>query len=121
MEIKRYIKFEIQHFVQKMNDIYSTLLNFNDSRDDTKDKFEKLIKAFEKHKILEKEGEIILLFQLISKISDNHHQTSNFYDKLEKIFRYLIKDAPSSISKFIADYTNYNKRLLFFLLEKKIN
>ena len=103
-----------------MKDIYSAILNFIDASYDSEEKFETLVNTFEKQKVLKNKGDVILLFQLISKISDNHHQSADFYDKLEKIFRYLINDTPSFISNFIPDYSKFNKRILFFLLEKKL-
>ena len=91
MEIEATIQIEIEAIIQKMKYCYSALLNFIDASDDTENEYEKLINSFEKQKILENKGEIILLFQLISKISDNHHRTTQFFEKLEKIFNYLIK------------------------------
>ena len=120
MEIEALIKIEIENFITKMKDIYSVLIIFIDTRDDTEDEFKKLINIFEKHKIFENKGEVKLIFRLISKIFDNYHRTSEFLDKLEKIIQYLIKDFSSSIPNFILDYTKYNKKLLFLLLEKKI-
>ena len=109
---------EIESLIKKMKDINSALIDFIEATDDHEVEFKTLIDFFEKQQILENKDEIQLSFQLISKISDNHHRTSDFFDKLEKIFKYLIKDIPSPISYFIPDYTNYNKRILFLLLEK---
>lgn len=120
MEIEATIQIEIEAIIQKMKYCYSALLNFIDASDDTENEYEKLINIFENQKILENKGEIILLFQLISKISDNHHRTTQFFEKLEKIFNYLIKDSSSYISTFFNDYKNYNKRLIFLLLETKL-
>ena len=106
------------NLITKMKDIYSALIDFIEATDDHDSQFKTLIETIEDQEILENKEEIQLLFQLISKISDNHHRSSDFFDKLEKIFRYLIKDAPSTITYFIPDYLNYNKRILFLLLEK---
>ena len=120
MEIEAFIKSEIESASKKMKNIYSVLINFIDASDNIEDEFENLIITFKKQKILENKGEVILLSQLISKISDNHHRTSGFYDKLEKIFNYLIKDFDLSISNLILDYTNFNKTILFLFLDKKL-
>ena len=109
---------EIEALIKKMKDIYSPLIDFIEATDDQDAEFQALIEVLEKHEILENKDEVRLLFQLISKISDNHHRTSDFFDKLSKIFQYLIKDIPSTISDFIPDYTKYNKRIVYFLLEK---
>ena len=120
MEIETLIKSEIEAFIAKMKYIYSDLIGFIDASDDREEKFEKLINTYEKHITSHNKGEFRLIFQLISKISDNHHLTTEFLDKIENFFRYLIKDSSSSISNFILDYTNYNKRILFLLIEKKL-
>ena len=114
-----FFQMEIEAFIKKMKDINSALLDFFDSSNESG--FETLIEILEKNKLENKE-EFRLLFQLVSKISSNHHRTSGFFDKLEKIFKYLFKDFPSSINifDFIPDFTKYNKRILFLLLEKKL-
>lgn len=111
---------EVEVFIKKMKDIYSVLMDFIESDDDSGDEFDTIINFFEKQIILENKEEVRLIFQLISKISDNYHRTSNFFDKLEKIFQYLIKDTLSPISDFIPDYTKYNKKILFHLLDKRL-
>ena len=101
-----------------MKDIYSPLIDFIEATDVQDAEIQALIEVLEKQNKLENKNEIQLLFRLISKITDNHHQAPDFFIKLEKIFQYLIKDYPSPISYFIPDYTEYNKRILFLLLEK---
>ena len=111
-------KMEIEAFIKKMKDIYSPLIDFIDATDDQDAEFKALIDVLEMQEILENQNEIQLLFLLISKITDNHHQAPDFFNKLEKIFQFLIKDNPLPISYYIPDYTKYNKRILFLLLEK---
>ena len=109
---------EIEALIKKMKDIYLPFIDFIEASDDNDAEFKTLIDILEKQEILESKDEVRLLFQLISKIADDHHRTSDFFDKLERIFQYLIKDIPSPISYFIPDYTKYNKLILFLLLEK---
>ena len=110
---------EIEPFIKKMKDIYSCFMAFIDTTDVCDVEFQELYEILEKKEILQNQDEVRLLFQLISKIADNYHRTPDFFEKLEKIFRYLIKDSPLPISYFIPDYINYNNRILFFLLKKK--
>ena len=110
---------EIEGLVKKMKDIYTALIDFIEATDDSDAEYITLIEVLEKQEILENKDEVRLLFQLISKIADNHHRMPDFFDKLEKIFHYLIKDIPSKISYFIPNYRKYNKRILFLLLEKR--
>ena len=110
---------EIEAFIKKMKDIYLSLIDYIDEIDDLDVKFEILLEILENNAIKEKKEEIRLLFQLISNIADNHHQTSDFFYKLEKIFQYLIKDNHLSFFNFISNYTNYNRQILSLLLEKE--
>ena len=61
-----------------MKDVYSPLIDFIVATDDCDAEFKTLIEISEKQKILEDQNDIQLLFQLISKITDNHHRTSDF-------------------------------------------
>ena len=58
-----------------MKDIYSPLIDFIEAIDDHDFKLKTFIEVLEKHEILENKVDVQLLFQLISKISDNHHRT----------------------------------------------
>ena len=89
---------EIESLINKMKDINPALIDFIDSDVDCEAKFKTLIKIIEKQAIFQNQEEIRTLFQLVSIIADNHHRTSDFFDKLEKIFQYLIKDTPLPIS-----------------------
>ena len=109
----------IDALVTKMKDIYSPLIEFIEATDDHDAKFKTLIEVLKKNEILENKDEIQLLFRFISKITDDHQRTSDFFDKLEKVFQYLIKDIPTPISYFIPDFTKYNRRMLLLLLEKR--
>ena len=104
---------EIETLIKKMKDIYSALIDFIEADDGHEAEFKTLIDVLKKQEILENKDEVQLMFQLISQISDNHHRTPDFFDKLDKIFQYLIKDIPSPISYFIPDYTKYNKKFFF--------
>ena len=60
------------------------------------------------------------MLQLISKISDNHHRSPNFIDKLNQIIQYLLKEIQPPITDFeIYEIFKYNKRVLLLLLEQE--
>ena len=83
---------EIENLIKKMKDINSALIDFIEATDEQDAEFKTLIEILDKQEILENKDDVQLLFRLISKIADNHHRESDFIDKLEKIFQYLIKD-----------------------------
>lgn len=109
---------EFEAIIKIMKEIYTPLLDFVDATDNYDSEFEELINIIKKLEIKEKEEKICLLFQLISRIADNHHRTSTFLTKLEQIIQYLINKKPAPISYFISNDSEYNIRLLFFLFEK---
>lgn len=110
---------EIEAFINSMKDIYSALLSYIDANDGSDREFQSLIEILKKTEIHQNKEKVRLIFQLISKIADNHFRLPDFLSKLEKLFNYLIKDKSYPISDFITDYLNYNKLVLFLLLEKK--
>lgn len=75
---------EIEAFIKNMKNIYSLLIDFIDTADDSESKFKALIEFFDEQKIIQNQKEVQLLFQLISRIADDHHRTLDFFDKLEK-------------------------------------
>lgn len=111
---------EIEDFIKKLKDIYPKFIDFIDNTDDLEIKFQVLIDSFEKHEILEKKEGIRQILKLIAAIANNHYRTTNFFNKLEKIIQYLLKDKKSPISDYIPDYRlNFSKRILFYLFEKE--
>lgn len=55
-----------------------------------------------------------------TNISDNHYHTPQFFSKIEKKFQYLLKDKSPIIFDLIPNFKKFNKRILYFLLEKKL-
>ena len=74
------------YILLKMKDINSALINLIEATDDYDAEFKALIEVFEKQEILINKDEVQLLFQLLSRLADNHHRTSDFFNKFEKIF-----------------------------------
>ena len=89
---------KIDAFIKEMKSIYSLLIDFIDATEDIDSEFKALIDFLDEQQIFQNQEDVRLLFQLISKITDNHHRPSDFFDKLDKIFQYLIKEFPSPIS-----------------------
>ena len=79
---------ELEAYLEKVKDIQSALIDFIDSTDNLTDQFDALIKIFKNY--IPNIREIKLLFQLISKIADDHHRTPNFFDKLDQFINLII-------------------------------
>ncbi|KAK8896930.1 hypothetical protein M9Y10_014856 [Tritrichomonas musculus] len=110
---------EIEEFVEKKKELYSTLLDFIETSDDFENELSTLIQVFEKQEILQDRVETLNLFNLISTLEENHYRTVAFYEKFEQLFNYIIKEKQFSISNsdLFQIYKN-NKRMLLLLLEK---
>lgn len=80
---------DIEALINKMKVIHQVFMDYIDTTDDIDGQFKKLIETLRKQEILDNNEETQLLFQLISKITDSHHRTSIFFNKLEKILEYL--------------------------------
>lgn len=93
-------------------------MEFIDADEDSEVEFQALTEILDDQEILLNKDEIQILFQLISRIANNHRRTPDFFDKLEKIFQYLIKEKPLQISSLIPNYNDYNNRITYLLLEK---
>ena len=88
---------------------------------DIKFTFQNLNKFFDDHTIRQDKYDIKLILHTIANISNNHHRSPQFFNKIEKIIKILIED----IKKFYSDIELFNifkenKRLLLFLFEEKI-
>ena len=106
---------EIEEVINSMKNISTAHLSFIDANYDSDKKFQTLIEILKNPDIHQNKVKVQLIFQLVSKIADNHFRFPDFQSKLVKFFNYLIKDKPSPISDFITDYLNYNKLILFLL------
>lgn len=109
---------DIEAFILMMKDISSAILSFIESTDDSDEEFKSFKEIIDKQNILQNKDGVHTIFQLISKIADNHNRPLDFFDKIEKIIQYLLKDNPTSISYYIPDCNSCNIRILFLLLEK---
>ena len=112
---------DIKDYMQKMNNYLENLTEYLDKEDDYQENF-KNIENFPK--IILDQGDTYLITELlilISKISNNHFRSSNFFSKIEKIlslFSDKIKQTLSNIEIF--KIFQHNKRILLFLYEESL-
>ena len=72
---------EFEDYITRKKEVYSSILDFIDSSDDSDSEFEFLIDVFNSQNIFDNKFEVLDLLQLISKIAHNHHPTSIFFQK----------------------------------------
>ena len=110
-----------QDYLQKMQGIQKTLLNYIEENGNTEENLHNLISILEESKICENKHELQSLLHLISKIGNNHHRGLYFFDKIDRIFIYL-KDYIKKyfLNSEIFNIFKSNKRLLLFFIEERI-
>ena len=110
---------EIKRYFDKMRDIQETLLSFLE--DEAAGNFEQFIELINNKIDRNSKIEMKEFLQLISKISDNHHRSLNFIDKIEQIIKYYVNEIKTNFSNYnIFNTFKKNKRLLLFLFNEKI-
>ena len=112
---------EFELYVNKKKEIYSSLLDYLDSCDDWENNFKSIIDILNKQDIFEDKEQIFELLNLISKIEENYHRTSNFYPKIIKLIDFIIKQKNQSISNDdIFQIFQSNILILLHLFEQEI-
>ena len=109
----------MDHF-SKFTDIQNTLLEYIENDDPGEDDniFKRIIESI---LTFDNTPDLKTSLHLIVKISDYHHRSLNFFNKIEKILAKLKKsiiDNYSNIERFIIFQSN--KRLLLYLFKEKI-
>ena len=112
---------EIETYIQQKKELYSPLIDFIESSDDSDIEYTSLINEIEKQSIVNNNSEVRELLQLISKITDNHHRDPSFFPKLERLLTHIIIEKKAQISSNeIIQIFESNKRVLYLLFEKRI-
>ena len=115
----------IQEYISNKRKIQSAILSFIDDDDDNEEETERkhneiitLITSTTIHKDKEELKQIILI---ISNISDNHHRSANFFDKIGRIIEIIKEDLKNNFSNAeLFTFFRNNKRTLLLLVEKNI-
>lgn len=104
-----------------LKDLQQLIIEFLDNDSDNQINFHEIKDFIEKAKIQEDQYKLSLLLHMISIISNNHHRSTNFFEKIFSILDYLslsIKKYFSSSELF--DIFEDNKKTLLFLVKKEM-
>lgn len=112
---------QVKKYLEKMKIIQENLLDYLDNEEDSDENFEKFQKIYNDQNIYDNKHELKLILYLLSNLSNNHHRTPHFYDKIDRI----LKDFQGNIKKFyinseIFNIFKNNKRNLLFLIKEQI-
>ena len=110
---------EIEAYLQELKDLHGSILSFIESEDNCDKQFLDLNKVLEEQQITNDKAKSKGLHKIILKIANNHQRTSDFFDKIGRIFDYVFKDKQSQLSNSdLTELYSSNKRIIFLLLEK---
>lgn len=110
---------DMQQYLEQMKNIQNTILEFINN-EQNEGNYQNLI-SFLNQEVKENQYKFRSFLNMISKISENYHQSPDFYDKIIKIisiFKVEIKQTFSNHEIF--NIFKSNKRILLFLFEENI-
>ena len=112
---------EIKDYILKRKKFLNYFLDFLDETVNADEKYQLLIDWTKNQDFTKSLEETFDIFRMISNVIQNHHRTHNFYIKIARILKLLIKDQnlPISDEKIIKIFEN-NKTILLYLFEKQI-
>lgn len=106
---------KIKEFINKMNLLQNSLLEFIDEENENEEKYSNLIQSFNNQNLSENQEELKLFFSILSNVSNNHHKTINFWSKIEQIILFFKDDIPKYFNNMdLFDLFHDNKKLLLF-------
>ena len=112
---------EVQQYLNAWKVLYNHLFDFIDDQEDSQNNYQNLISDIKYQNIAENKNEFRQFLQLIVLISNNHHRSPNFFNKIDQILSSLSpKIAQTFSNSEIFDIFNENKRVLLFLIKNDI-
>lgn len=112
---------KIQDYFNGMLVIYNQLLAFLDEEKDEEANYTKLINSLNQIKIKEDRSKLREFLHLILSISNDHHRTANFFEKIEKILTNFVSEMKNFYSEEeIFNVFKDNFRLIYFLVNEKV-
>lgn len=112
---------EIQEYLEKKKKIQQNILDYINANENYTEFKQNLTELLKKHKYTNNRQELSSLLYLVSKISENHHHTAHFYEKLESILSIYKQDIKEIFSnQEIFKIFHGNKRLLLYLHEEQL-
>ncbi|KAK8900153.1 hypothetical protein M9Y10_002476 [Tritrichomonas musculus] len=111
----------IHQFLDKINKIEEIILQYLDSDNLDIIDFDDLKNIIRNLGILENKHELKIFLHLISKISNNHYRSQDFFIKFEQILNEFQNDIADNCSNTeIFEIFKNNKRILLYFIEKGV-
>ena len=88
---------------------------------DNDEDIEKIIKLITTNKLIENKYELKSFLQLIYSISNNHHRSSDFFQKIEKLLLNIITNIKQNFTpKELVKLFYHSKTIILFFIEQKV-
>ena len=111
----------IQKYLGIMQNIQHHFLEYIDNQDIKEENYQNLIQFINDNVIHKDKHEFKSILYLISKISNNHYRSQDFFSKIIQILRYLKSDITKNFSNFeVFNIFKKSKAILLFLIKEKI-
>ena len=113
---------DVQLYLEKLSKLQSNILNYLDNNEDIEENLDNLNNIiFDEIKAHDNIHELRLIMHLITKIANNFHRETNFFEKIENILQLFKEKMQKHLSNSqIFNIFKSNKRILLFLIEENI-
>lgn len=112
---------DYDQYLKKMREIQAHILEYLETEPNSQNDYPNLIKFFDEQNVREDPHIIKEMMRLISKISNNHHRTECFNDKIDHILLSFKNELQQNFNNFeIYSIFHKNNRIAFFLFKEKI-
>ena len=111
----------MQEYLEKMKKIQSCILEYIEDEENIEEHYQNIIKILDEQEILKNKSDAKTILHLLAKISNHHHRSSTFFEKIAKLLQVFKEEIKSAFSNWeIFKIFKGNKRVLLFLVEEQI-
>ena len=111
---------DYREYLDDYKELYNVLIRYIEDENNDNESFHNLITLIEKQEIKKSHEEMILFFNLLIQISNNHHRFPTFFTKIEKIILTFSESIKDNFTNYeIFDIFQSNKILILFLIDNK--
>ena len=112
---------EIQKYLMQKKELQKNILKFIENENESEDDFINLLKITDLQQIMENKNELFIFLRLLTKVGENHHRNSKFFNNIEKIILHIGQNIKQTFSNIeIYDIFKRNKSFLLFLINQDI-
>lgn len=111
----------IHEYIENKQKIQNAFLNFIENEEESITKYDEFKELLTDPQLISNKDEINLLIHLISKVSNNHHRCSGFFDKINQVLQLLKNEITTNFSNIeIYKFFKENNRMLLLLIKENI-